>query len=80
MHDRGVSNTEIATRFGISTYSVRLQLAQGGRGIYTSFTQVQIQTAHELKRTGYSHQRIAEKLGLSASSVRLLVATAPRSQ
>ena len=31
MHDRGVSNTEIATRFGISTYSVRLQLAHAGR-------------------------------------------------
>ena len=74
MHDRGVSNTEIATRFGISTYSVRLQLAQVGRGIQTSFSQEQIQTANELKRVGYSQQRIGRELGLSASSVRLLVA------
>lgn len=76
MHDRGVSNTEIARRFGISTYSVRLQLAHAGRGLTTAFSAELIESVRALKLAGYSQQRIGKELALSASSVRLLVTVA----
>lgn len=70
MHKKGMSDTEIARGFGMTTTQLRASRAIAKN----AEKQTQIGMAQRLKDKGYSNVAIGERMGLNESSVRALLA------
>ena len=70
MHKQGMSDTEIARGFGMTTTQLRASRTIAK----TAEKQAQIGMAQRLKDKGYSNVAIGERMGLNESSVRALLA------